>query len=98
MAEAVLDRTANKLQRSKGQSKVIKARKQTWDEINKRLGDSQVGAHVGMDVAPKNTEDERSNATSNDEMEVVEDLEAVDSPVSEPSRVAEALSEADEVS
>ncbi|KAK1760754.1 Alb1-domain-containing protein [Echria macrotheca] len=34
-AEAVMDRTATKVQRSKGSLKVIQARKRTWDEINK---------------------------------------------------------------
>lgn len=34
-AEAVMDRTAVKVQRSKGHAKVIHSRKKTWDEINK---------------------------------------------------------------
>lgn len=36
-AEAVMDRTAVKVQKSKGHAKVIGSRKRTWDEINKQL-------------------------------------------------------------
>ncbi|KAK3378196.1 Alb1-domain-containing protein [Podospora didyma] len=35
-AEAVMDRTAKKVERSKGQAKVIFSRRRTWDEINKQ--------------------------------------------------------------
>ncbi|KAL2157205.1 hypothetical protein VTH06DRAFT_6341 [Thermothelomyces fergusii] len=38
-AEAVMDRTAVKIQKSKGHAKVIHARKKTWDEINKEAFD-----------------------------------------------------------
>lgn len=34
-AEAIMDRTANKVQRSKGSYKVIQTRKKTWEEINR---------------------------------------------------------------
>ncbi|KAL2135064.1 hypothetical protein VTI74DRAFT_9880 [Chaetomium olivicolor] len=36
-AEAVMDRTALKVQKSKGHAKVINSRKKTWDEINKEV-------------------------------------------------------------
>lgn len=34
-AEVIMDRTAVKIQKSKGHAKAIHARKKTWDEINK---------------------------------------------------------------
>ncbi|KAL2197550.1 Alb1-domain-containing protein [Corynascus similis CBS 632.67] len=38
-AEAIMDRTAVKVQKSKGHAKVINSRKKTWDEINKEAFD-----------------------------------------------------------
>jgi hypothetical protein len=69
-AEAVLDRTVNKIQRRKGQSKVIKSRSQAWDEINKRLGDSRTAARDQMTVTGGNDEDEGAAATDDDEVAI----------------------------
>jgi hypothetical protein len=79
MAEAVLDRTATKIERSKGQSKVIKSRKQTWDDINKRLVEGQVAKHAGMDVAKDDTEDDDDfEDVSDDGMDAVEQTSVVE--------------------
>lgn len=44
-AEAIMDRTEAKLQKSKGHFKVIKSRNRAWDDINKDLS--------GADLPPK---------------------------------------------
>ncbi len=36
-AEAIMDRTAVKVQKSKGHARVIHSRKKTWDEVNKEV-------------------------------------------------------------
>lgn len=36
-AEAVAERTALKVQKSKGQARVIQSRKKTWDELNREI-------------------------------------------------------------
>ncbi|KAL2256412.1 hypothetical protein VTK26DRAFT_1720 [Humicola hyalothermophila] len=44
-AEAIMDRTAVKVQKSKTSAKVIHSRKRTWDEINREV--------IGQEVQPK---------------------------------------------
>jgi len=44
-AEAIMDRTAVKVQRSKGHAKVIESRKRTWDEVNRQA--------TGIEGVPK---------------------------------------------
>lgn len=36
-AEAIMDRTAKKIQKSKGQARAIQVRRKTWDEINSEI-------------------------------------------------------------
>ena len=50
-AEAVQERTAVKVQKSKSQARVIHARKKTWDEINREVFDGLSGA--GVDTRPR---------------------------------------------
>ena len=41
-AEAVMDRTETKVQKSKGHFKVIQARARAWDEINKEMAGAEI--------------------------------------------------------
>lgn len=68
-AEVVVDRTEKKLQKSKGQARVIKARSKPWDEVNKEIpppdaGDLAVGLQDGDD------DDAGSYTDTDEEMDV----------------------------
>lgn len=43
-AEAIMERTAKKLQKSKGQARTLHERRKTWDEINSGIPDHAKGA------------------------------------------------------
>jgi len=41
-AEAVMDRTETKVQKSKGHFKIIQSRARAWDEINKEMAGAEI--------------------------------------------------------
>lgn len=57
-AEAVAERTALKVQRSKGQARVIQARKKTWDELNREI----LGREAAAAAAKKDSKDPEGDA------------------------------------
>jgi len=57
-AEAIMDRTAVKVQRSKGHARVIHSRKKTWDEVNKEVsGDGGDKPRLSKKAKAKEEED-----------------------------------------
>ena len=56
-AEVVMDRTAIKVQRSKGHAKVIDSRKKTWDEVNKEAFDKEAPPKLSKKAKAKLEED-----------------------------------------
>jgi hypothetical protein len=56
-AEAIMDRTAVKVQKSKGHAKVINSRKKTWDEINKEAFDREDQPKMSKKAKAKTEED-----------------------------------------
>lgn len=87
MAEAVAERTAVKVQKSKASARVIESRKKTWDEINKDPVIKSKGAFAAL--AEKSDE-------SDEDMD--EDEEVQDAPVKVvPTPAAQNLHEQDEI-
>lgn len=76
-AEAIMDRTAVKVQRSKGSLKVIQSRKKTWDEVNRDAAGKAELAKLSKKARAKMEEDEMVAAFYSDdgdeEMEGAED-------------------------
>jgi hypothetical protein len=56
-AEAIMERTAVKVQKSKSHAKVISSRKKTWDEINKEAYDRENLAKLSKKAKAKMEED-----------------------------------------
>jgi hypothetical protein len=87
MAEAVAERTAVKVQKSKASARVIESRKKTWDEINKDPVIKSKGAFAAL--AEKSDE-------SDEDMD--EDEEVQDAPVRVvPTPAVQNLHEQDEI-
>ncbi|KAH6626340.1 Alb1-domain-containing protein [Chaetomium sp. MPI-SDFR-AT-0129] len=97
-AEAIMDRTAVKVQKSKGHARVIHSRKKTWDEINKDAFDHEEPVKISKKAQAKMDEDAMVEAfyadDGDEEMagaeevgEVVSVLEAA--PVAGPVSAAE---------
>jgi hypothetical protein len=88
-AEAVAERTALKVQKSKGQARVIQSRKKTWDELNREI--------LGREAADKKktSKDPEGDAAvaafyadTDDEMDGAEDdTLGGDAPVAENASV-----------
>lgn len=56
-AEAIMDRTSVKVQKSKGHAKVIDSRKKTWDQINKEAFDREEPPKLSKKAKAKLEED-----------------------------------------
>ncbi|KAK4151317.1 Alb1-domain-containing protein [Chaetomidium leptoderma] len=56
-AEAIMDRTALKVQKSKVSAKVIESRKKTWDEVNREAFDREEQRKLGKKAKAKMDED-----------------------------------------
>jgi hypothetical protein len=56
-AEAVMERTALKVQKSKGHAKVINSRKKTWEEINREVFEREERARLSKKAKTKMEED-----------------------------------------
>jgi hypothetical protein len=87
--EAIAERTALKIQKSKGQAKVIESRKKTWDEINR--------ATLSREAARKKSKDEAGDAAvaaffaaTDEEMDGAEPEEEDGGDASKPSIPASA--------
>ena len=72
--EAIAERTALKVQKSKGQARVIQSRKKTWDELNKEI--------QSREAAIAKSKDEEGDAavaafyaSAEEEMDETEDVE-----------------------
>ncbi|KAM7201726.1 Alb1 domain containing protein [Naviculisporaceae sp. PSN 640] len=96
-AEAVMDRTAKKVEKSKGQAKVIYSRRKTWEEINSEVTETLVGAKPKKKFnKERQAEDEYVRKfyadDGDEEMEEVDDVEPVkDAP--EPQAPAQATTQ-----
>jgi hypothetical protein len=56
-AEAIMDRTAVKVQKSKGHARVIDSRKKTWDQVNKEAYDLEEARKLTKKAKAKMDED-----------------------------------------
>jgi hypothetical protein len=56
-AEAIMDRTAVKVQKSKGHARVIDSRKKTWDQVNKEAYDLEEARKLSKKARAKAEED-----------------------------------------
>ncbi|KAK4242305.1 hypothetical protein C8A03DRAFT_11527 [Achaetomium macrosporum] len=56
-AEAIMERTALKVQKSKSHAKVINSRKKTWDEINREVFEREERAKLSKKAKAKMEED-----------------------------------------
>ncbi|KAK3297576.1 Alb1-domain-containing protein [Chaetomium fimeti] len=76
-AEAVMDRTAVKVQKSKGHARVIHGRRKTWDEVNREAFEREELRKLGKKAKAKMEEDAAVEAFYADdgdaEMEGAED-------------------------
>ncbi|KAK3945010.1 Alb1-domain-containing protein [Diplogelasinospora grovesii] len=57
-AEAIMDRTALKVQKSKGHAKVIQIRRKPWEEINKHVESVLEGSSSSSKKIPNKTKEE----------------------------------------
>ncbi len=109
-AEVIMDRTASKVQRSKGQARVIHSRKKTWDEVNKDAFDREDQPKLSKKAKARLEEDAAvaafyADEDGDEEMEGAEDLdegagaaEVVPAPfASAPVEAAAAVDEDDEI-
>lgn len=56
-AEAIMDRTAVKVQKSKGHARVIYGRRKTWEEVNREAFDIEEQQKLGKKAKAKMEED-----------------------------------------
>ncbi|KAK5662789.1 hypothetical protein OQA88_6198 [Cercophora sp. LCS_1] len=77
-AEAIMDRTANKVQRSKQSFKVIQSRKRTWEEVNKDATGTEVPAKKGKSAQRQAEDDAVAEFYGDDDDEEMD--EAVEMP------------------
>ena len=56
-AEAIMDRTAVKVQKSKGHARVIYGRRKTWDEVNREAFELEEQQKLGKKAKAKMEED-----------------------------------------
>jgi hypothetical protein len=66
-AEAIMDRTALKVTKSKGHAKVIESRKKTWDQVNKEAYERAEAAKLSKKQKAKMEEDAMVEAFYADE-------------------------------
>lgn len=103
-AEAIMDRTAVKVQKSKGHARVIHSRKKTWDEVNKAAFDQAEPAKISKKAQAKIDEDamveafyaddgdeEMAGAEEVGEVVRVSEAAPVAAPVSTPGQEEEIL-------
>jgi len=76
-AEAVLERTSQKMQKSKAQARTIQSRRKTWDEVNKV---SRESGKKEKSAAQPDPEQEAVAAIFQDTDEEMGEAEAQDSP------------------
>ena len=74
-AEAIMDRTAQKIAKSKGQARAIKSRRKTWDEINQEIPPQPTATRATKDQ--EGAEDDESDVadahiSTDDEMAAVD--------------------------
>ncbi|KOS17228.1 hypothetical protein ESCO_005881 [Escovopsis weberi] len=67
MAEAVLERTGKKVEKSLGRARVVKARRREWRDINKTAGEK-------AENAPANDDDGDEEEDDDDDNEIDEDM------------------------
>lgn len=101
-AEAVMERTALKVQKSKGHAKVIHSRKKTWDEVNREAFERAEQAKLSIKAKAKMEGDAEVAAfyaeDDNDaEMGGAEDTGNAASPVQAASIPAPATDEEEEI-
>lgn len=99
-AEAIMDRTAKKVEKSKGQAKVIYSRRKTWEEVNTEVSESLLGAKPPKKKFNKERQEEDEYVRKfyagdgDEEMEEAEDVEpteaAPDPQVPAPAQVPSA--------
>lgn len=89
MAEAVRERTAVKVQKSKNSAKVIESRKKTWDEINKETLAREDAAQKAKSKADQEV------VESDDDMEEEEEMQ--DAPAAKPESLPVAPVEEEEI-
>ena len=80
-AEAVMDRTAKKIERSRGQMKIINSRKKTWDDVNKHIPGKPT---KGAEILDHDEHDKAALAWETDEEMDGADETTLSAPVTEP--------------
>ncbi|KAK0635426.1 Alb1-domain-containing protein [Bombardia bombarda] len=99
-AEAIMDRTEKKVQKSKGQARTIQTRRKTWEEINKQaygatLGVEGITAPVAKKSKAQTEEDEAVAAFyGDDDEEMVEAGEETDTETAPTTTIAAAVAAA----
>ncbi|KAL2760441.1 hypothetical protein ACRALDRAFT_1073709 [Sodiomyces alcalophilus JCM 7366] len=83
-AEAILERTAIKIEKSKGRSRVIQSRRKAWEEVNKMHGakvrskfptEEDLGRESGSDIADDEAVGAEAKGWETDEEMEVADVE-----------------------
>lgn len=86
-AEAIIERTALKLEKSKGQARNIQTRSKTWDVVNK---------HGALSQQPKFLPDEDSAAQSESEAQETDEEMGVATAAAPPTSAAQQTDGSDE--
>lgn len=79
-AEAVMERTAKKLQKSKGQARTLVERSKTWDEINKDIPIELRGAKAARQPGQEDDEDDDAFVDTDEEMDALDEGTAPQAP------------------
>lgn len=82
MAEAFLDRTSKKLEKSLGKSRVVQSRAKRWDDVNKAAQESKSNAFEALrQVIDEGGEAKGGEWETDDEMDGDEGAEGAESAV-----------------
>lgn len=93
MAEAIVERTSKKLEKSLGKAKVVQARSKKWDDVNKAVQESKANAFAVLQ--PERDEEGAGKEWETDE-EMDGDAEAGDAAVAQSAVAAPVLDDDDD--
>lgn len=75
MAEAFVERTSKKLEKSIGKAKVVQARAKKWDDINKAAEESRSNAFEVLRMATGEDDDDKEGETKMEEWETEDEMD-----------------------
>ncbi|PTB69261.1 hypothetical protein BBK36DRAFT_16675 [Trichoderma citrinoviride] len=97
MAEAFVERTSKKLEKSIGKAKVVQARAKKWDDINKSAEESRSNAFEVLRQAIGEDDDEKEGETKMEEWETDDEIDGENTAGAVAESAAPVVDEDDDV-